>query len=157
MSQFTDQLKVLLKQDIVDLDELKKLLDQEKITLTTRNTDRIKAIAENKSQKVQQLESRAKIKAKLIANSGLGIKPGEVEQQISSLEDQELTSLWQDSRMKMDLCKDSNLVNGTIISRSMQRTTKLMSIIRGQNNRPQLYGQQGKEQNYSGSHRIGKA
>jgi len=157
MSEFTVQLKALLKQDIVDLDALKSLLEQEKRTLTTRNTTQIKKIAEHKSMTVQQLESRAKLKAKLIAASGLGMRPGEVEKTLSTLNDAELMTLWHESRNKLTNCKDSNLVNGNVISRSIQRTNKLMMIVRGQNKSQNLYGQQGKEQNYAGSHRIGKA
>jgi len=157
MSQFTEQLKELLKKDIVDLEALKSLLDKEKRTLTTRDTSEIKRLSEFKSATVQQLESRAKLKAKLIAASGLGIRPGEVEKKLSTLDDSELMTLWRDSRKKLNLCKDGNLVNGNIISRSIQRTNKLMMIVRGQNKTQNLYGQQGKEQNYSGTHRIGKA
>jgi len=157
MSEFTDQLKNLLRQDIVDLDALKKLLEQEKHTITTRNTDRISLLANNKSATVQQLELRAKDKAKLIARSGLGIKPGKVEDKLLTLEDSELIDLWQTSRSKMQQCKDINLVNGDVISRSLQRTNKLMKIIRGQGKAQNLYGQKGKEQSYGSSHRIGKA
>ena len=41
MNHFTAELKKLLKQDIVDLIALKSLLEQEKITLTTRDTQKI--------------------------------------------------------------------------------------------------------------------
>lgn len=157
MSEFTNQLKTLLRQDIVDLESLKNLLEQEKNTLTTRNTDLINTLSNNKSLTVQQLESRAKLKATLIAKSGLGIKPGKVEEQLHCLDDSELVTLWQASREKMQQCKNINLVNGNIISRSLQRTNKLMMIIRGQNKSQNLYGQQGKEQSYGASHRIGKA
>ena len=109
------------------------------------------------STTVQQLESRAKVKARLIAKSGLGIKPGEVETKLHTLNDADLVNLWQTSRDKMQQCKDTNLINGNIISRSLQRTNKLMMIIRGQNKAQNLYGQQGKEQNYGSSHRIGQA
>lgn len=157
MNQFTEDLKKLLKQDIVDLTSLNSLLEQEKITLTTRNTQKINQIAEHKSQTVTQLESRAKLKAKLMASSGLGIRPGQVEEKLASLNDQELMSLWQDSRDKLTECQQQNSVNGSVISQSRQRVTKLMSIIRGQNKAPNLYGQQGKAQTFNSSHRIGKA
>lgn len=157
MSEFTEQLKNLLRQDIVDLDCLRKLLEQEKSTLSTRNVDQIKLLSTNKSQTVQQLESRAKLKAKLIAKSGLGIKPGHVEEKLHTLNDADLVNLWQTSRSKMQECKDINYVNGSIISRSLQRTNKLMMIVRGQNKKQNLYGQQGKEHSYGTSQRIGQA
>ncbi len=157
MNQFTDELKILLKQDIVDLTSLKSLLEQEKITLTTRNTQKINQLADVKSRTVAQLESRAKQKAKLMSSSGLGIRPGQVEEKLSTLNDQELMALWEDSRKQLHECQQQNAVNGSIISQSRQRVTKLMSIIRGQNKTPNLYGQQGKAQSFNNSHRIGKA
>lgn len=157
MNQFTEELKKLLKQDIVDLTSLKSLLDQEKITLTTRDTQKIDKLAQHKSHTVAQLESRAKLKAKLMSSSGLGIRPGQVEEKLSSLNDQELMELWQSSRDQLAECQEQNSVNGSIISQSRQRVTKLMTIIRGQNKTPNIYGQQGKTQSFNSTHRIGKA
>ena len=157
MNQFTEELKKLLKQDVVDLITLKSLLEQEKITLTTRDTQKINRLAEHKSQTVSLLETRAKQKAKLMANSGLGIRPGQVEEKLSELNDRELMSLWQESRDKLNDCQQQNSINGSIISQSRQRVSKLMTIIRGQNKAPNLYGQQGKTETFNNSHRIGKA
>lgn len=157
MNHFTDELKDLLKQDIIDLSSLKSLLEQEKITLTTRNTQKINQLAEHKSKTVAKLETRAKLKAKLMSGSGLGIRPGQVEEKLSTLNDQELMTLWQTSRDQLTECQEQNAVNGSIISQSRQRVTKLMTIIRGQNKTPNLYGQQGKTQSFSSSHSIGKA
>lgn len=157
MNQFTVDLKKLLKQDIVDLTSLKSILDQEKQTLTTRDTVKINQLAEHKSQTVAQLESRAKLKAQLMSKSGLGIRPGQVEEKLKTLQDNELMELWQVSREKLANCQEQNQVNGSIITQSRQRITKLMTIIRGQNKAPNLYGQQGKTQTFNSSHRIGKA
>lgn len=157
MSQFIEQLKHLLKQDISELSNLYKLLETEKETLKTRDSQTIKSIADSKQLIIHSLESRAKLKAKLIAKSGLGIRPGEVETSLKTLKDPELIALWQESRNKLSQCKDKNHVNGSIITRTLSRTNKLMSIVRGQNNSQKLYGQQGKESSYSGSQIIGQA
>jgi flagellar biosynthesis/type III secretory pathway chaperone len=157
MNQFTEELKHLLKQDIVDLESLGSLLEQEKITLTTRNTDKINQLAKVKSQTINQLEQRAKMKARLLAQSGLEVRPGQVESKLLTLNDTELMSLWQDSRSKLASCQQLNAVNGSIIAQSRQRVNKLMMIIRGQNKTQHLYGQQGKAQVYNSSQRIGEA
>jgi len=157
MSQFIEQLKQHLSQDLSDLDKLTELLRSEKELLKTRDHEAIQRTAKHKSELVGQIEQRSKTKAKLIASSGLGIKPGHVEASLSKLGDSELIELWKASRSKMELCKERNQVNGSIISRSLQRTNKLMSIIRGQNRNENLYSQQGKEQSLSGRHSIGKA
>jgi len=157
MSQFIEQLKHLLKQDISELSNLNKLLETEKETLKTRNSQQIQTITSSKQQIIQSLESRGKLKAKLIAQSGLGIRPGEVETTLKTLNDKELIDLWRSSREKLSTCKDKNHVNGSIITRTLGRTNKLMSIVRGQNNSQKLYGQQGKERSYSGNQIIGLA
>jgi flagella synthesis protein FlgN len=157
MSKFIEQLKHLLKQDISELNNLYKLLETEKETLKSRNSQKIQSLADTKHQIIHSLESRAKLKAKLIAKSGLGIRPGEVETALKTLKDLELIKLWQDSRSKLSECKDKNHINGSIISRTLSRTNKLMSIVRGQNNSQNLYGHQGKEKSYSGSQIIGQA
>lgn len=157
MSPFIKQLKHLLCQDISELKTLDTLLDSEKEILKSRNSQKIQAIANSKQQVIQNLETRAKSKAKLIAQSGLGIRPGEVETTLKTLGDPELITLWKDSRDKLSRCKDKNHINGSIISRTLSRTNKLMSIVRGQNNSQKLYGQQGKENRYSGSQIIGQA
>jgi len=157
MSKFTDQLKLYLKQDISDLSTLRILLDQEKESLKVRDNNLIEKLSQQKSQLVQQIESRSKLKARLIASSGMGTRPGEVESSLNTLNDDELMCLWKESRHKLVDCKEQNSVNGTIISRSLQRTNRLMMIVRGQNKTQNLYGDQGKEQNYGGSKRIGSA
>jgi flagella synthesis protein FlgN len=157
MSQFADQLKTLLKQDISDLNNLTSLLELEKETLKTRNSSEIESIAKQKSTVVQTLEARSKLKARSIARSGLGIRPGQVEKSLSALDDAELLQLWQSSQKKLAHCKDRNQVNGGIIAQSLQRTNRLMTIIRGQHNAPNLYGQQGKAKSYTDSHKIGSA
>ena len=157
MSTFIPDLKNTLKQDISDLDTLLKLLSTERTLLQTRKSDEIDAISKHKSSLVNQIELRAKAKAKLFASSGLGVRPGKVEETLRTLNDDELTSLWNVSRDKLALCKERNLVNGAIINRSLSRTTKLMNILRGKSNAPNLYGQKGREQSYAGTQRIGKA
>jgi flagella synthesis protein FlgN len=157
MSQFTEQLKHLLNQDISELNNLNRTLDAEKETLKTRDSKKIQATANSKQQIIQSLESRAKLKATLIAKSGLGIRPGEVETTLKTLNDEELITLWQSSRDLLSTCKDKNHINGSIITRTLTRTNKLMSIVRGQNSSQKLYGQQGKESSYSGRQIIGQA
>jgi flagella synthesis protein FlgN len=157
MSQFNEQLKHLLKQDISELNNLNRTLESEKETLKSRDSEQIKAIALSKQQIIQSLESRAKLKAKLIAKSGLGIRPGEVETTLKTLNDEELMTLWKSSRDMLNTCKDKNHINGSIITRTLSRTNKLMNIVRGQNNTQKLYGQKGKESSYSGHQIIGQA
>ncbi|TNC79896.1 MAG: hypothetical protein C9356_16550 [Oleiphilus sp.] len=158
MPSAIENLKLLLKQDIRDLEALTSTLSAEKTALKSRDSKAIQQVTQNKSSLVQQIETRAKQKAKLLASCGLGIKPGAVTKTLESYGDEELTGLWKESVQALKQCKDQNTVNGSIISQTLQRTAKLMSIIRGQGTKPDLYGQQGKTQSVSnGQHILGKA
>lgn len=157
MSDVKAQLKQLLRQDLTNLNALQSLLGQEQNLLKTRDSEDIKRISENKASLVKQIETHAKEKARLLASSGWGVKPGQVGETLKKLGDEELYDLWQETVSALQSCKDKNTVNGTIISHTLQRTAKLMNIIRGQNKAPNLYGQKGKTSQISGSHILGKA
>ncbi len=154
---FSVKLKNLLLQDLKDLETLKNLLEGEQEAITKRDTTTIQRVTQDKASIVATLESRTKVKAKLIASSGLGIKPGQVEIGLKRLNDSELMTLWRKTKDYSNDCQHLNAVNGNVIARSLQRTNKLMQIIRGQTQTNHLYGQQGKEQSYGGTHRIGQA
>ena len=157
MPNFQDQLKDLLLRDLEDLTNLESLLASEKHHLISRDHKEIENSTKTKDALVKQIESRAKTKAQLLAKSGLGIKPGKVTEALEQLNNPSLLDLWKQSVDRLKQCKELNEVNGKIISMSLSRTNKLMSIIRGQSSAPSLYGQQGKSKAMSGSHILGKA
>lgn len=157
MSAFSKQLSSLLQEDLTNISQLEAILQQEREAITRRDTKNINRITQQKKELIQQLDGRAKSKATLLAKSGLGIRPGHVEESLRKLGDAELMTLWQESRSALENCKEKNMTNGLLISRSLQRTNKLMTIIRGQAKAPSLYGQRGKETSYSGSQHLGKA
>ena len=68
MSDSIEQLKILVQQDISDLEQLKQVLIQEKQLLATRDVEQIKRISTQKEALVKQVESRAKQKAKPTRN-----------------------------------------------------------------------------------------
>jgi flagellar biosynthesis/type III secretory pathway chaperone len=157
MSQFSSQLIALLHHDSNDLKQLNELLDQEIEALESRNISLTETLSKSKAQLINQLESRAKDKANLLAHSGLDVAPGKVEPALKQLGDDALLECWHNVRKLMAECKDKNQINGNVINHSLQRTNRLMTIIRGQNNAPSLYGQGGAEKNISSSTCIGKA
>lgn len=157
MNPITQQLNDLLELDIRDLKALQVTLDQEKEALKTRITEEIHRASKTKESLIKTIETRAKQKAKLLATSGLGIKPGHVLQALKQLGDQNLITRWEKCTALMNDCKAQNEVNGKLISSSLSRTSKLMNIIRGQSNTPKLYGQQGHTQAVSNRQVLGKA
>lgn len=157
MPNFQEQLKDLLLRDLEDLSNLESLLASEKHHLIARDHKEVDNATKNKDVIIKQIEARAKTKAQLLAKSGLGIKPGRVTEALAQLNNETLLDLWKQSVDQLKRCKELNEINGKVISISLSRTNKLMSIIRGQSSAPALYGQKGKSQTMSGSHILGKA
>lgn len=151
------QLNQLLDKDISDLSALKNVLSDEAEALKQRNAENIQLTAKTKTTLVKQIEDRARAKVNLITASGAPIKAGSVLEGVEGLGDQTLTERWVASLALLAECKDLNQVNGLVIERSRTRNQKIMDMVRGKHHKPQLYGNKGNEQRYSGTNRIAKA
>ena len=152
-----DRLKTLLQEDLNDLAQLNEILQNERSALKDRSTDNIKQISSEKSSLLKTIEYRAKQKAQLFVEAGHSLKAGAFEKVVIEINNTELTSLWEKVNQALRLCKEQNTVNGTVVSHSLKRVNKLMSIIRGQNNKPNLYGASGREHAMGGMNSIAKA
>lgn len=157
MTILVDRLKTLLQEDLNELAQLNEILQKERSALKDRSTDDIKQISSEKSAHLKSIEYRAKQKAKLFVEAGHPIKTGAFEKAILEMNDAELNSLWKKVNKALRLCKEQNTVNGTVVSHSLKRVNKLMNIIRGQNNKPNLYGSTGRENAMGGMNSIAKA
>jgi len=158
MQQFVEQLTALLESDLIELDQLELVLGQEKSSLQQRDRIALDKITVQKQQIIQSVEKRAKQKAALLANSSLKIRPGQVREKLTSLNNPNLLAVWDRAAVKLETCKQRNQVNGAIISHSLMRTNRLMNILRGQTSLPATtYGQSGKTRNYGGSTTIARA
>lgn len=152
-----DRLKTLLQEDLNDLAQLNEILQNERSAIKDRSTDSIQKISAEKSSLLKTIEYRAKQKAQLFVEAGHAIKAGAFEQAVVAINNTELTALWTKVNQALKHCKDQNAVNGTVVSHSLKRVNKLMNIIRGQNNKPNLYGASGREHAIGGMNSIGKA
>lgn len=150
-------LKQLLNLDLVDLKQLEKTLEIERKVLASNQAALIQKASQEKQRILTSIKARAKEKTRLIIQSGLPVKAGHITEAIDSVNDKELSLLWKAVSEKLERCKEQNLVNGKIVSISLQRTTKAMSIVRGQHNKPNLYGSKGSQQSLNTSSMIGKA
>ena len=152
-----DRLKTLLQEDLNDLANLNEILQKERAAIKDRSTDDIQKISAEKSSSLKSIEYRAKQKAQLFVAAGYSIKAGAFEQAVVKMNNPELNTLWTEVNQALRHCKEQNTVNGTVVSHSLKRVNKLMSIIRGQNNKPNLYGSSGREHAMGGMNSIAKA
>ena len=152
-----DRLKTLLQEDIQDLTRLSEILNKERTALKERSNTSIQTLASEKSTCIKSIEYRAKEKAMLFVDAGYQVKKGTFEKVISEIQDPSLQSLWRKVNIGLRFCQDQNTVNGKVVSHSLKRVNKLMDIIRGQHNKPNLYGSSGKENSIGGLNSIAKA
>ncbi|UZE97759.1 flagella synthesis protein FlgN [Alkalimarinus alittae] len=152
-----DRLKTLLQEDIQDLTRLSEILNKERTALKERSNAAIQELAIDKSTCIKSIEHRAKAKALLFVDAGYQIKKGEFEKVIAEIPDESLQSLWRKVNVGLRFCQDQNTINGKVVSHSLKRVNKLMDIVRGQSNKPNLYGSSGKESTIGGLNSIAKA
>ncbi len=152
-----DRLKALLQEDLKDLTRLSEILINERSSLEERSSTTLQQITSDKSACLKTVEYRAKEKARLFVDAGYTIKAGEFEKVVSTISDPALHALWKEVSQKLKHCKDQNTINGTVVSHSLKRVNKIMNIIRGQHNKPNLYGSSGKEHAIGGLNSIAKA
>ncbi|WP_250658458.1 flagella synthesis protein FlgN [Alkalimarinus coralli] len=157
MPLLIDRLKTLLQEDIQDLTRLSELLNKERTALKERSNDSLKLLTSEKSSRIKSIEHRAKEKAKLFIDAGHQIRKGEFEKVIADIPDPELQALWRKVNVGLRFCQDQNTINGKVVSHSLKRVNKLMDIVRGQHNKPNLYGSSGKESSIGGLNSIAKA
>jgi len=134
-----------------------EVLSNEANAFVDSNSDCIKTLLNQKTDLLTSIEQRAKIKARLMAESGLGIRPGKVEKLLLTIPDPELHSLWQSVNTQLLLCKEKNKVNEKIVSHSLKRVNQMMSILRGQQNTPSLYASSGRKKSLAAGQYIGEA
>ncbi len=154
---FSSKLKVLLEQDLINLKQLTEVLEAESLAFSQSDNAALQPILASKNGLLSSIEQRAKLKARLMAESGLGIRPGQVQNILLSIPDAKLHALWDEVNLHLHHCKERNEVNGKIVAHSLSRVNKMMSILRGQQNAPSLYASSGSRTSLNTSRSIAQA
>ncbi|AZZ91378.1 flagellar protein FlgN [Hahella sp. KA22] len=144
----------LLKQDLQTLSQLEDVLQQERDSLEQSDIETLQRIIECKLPLLQQIESHARTRTQWVSQTGLPI-----ERFLSLLKEKAppVMKLYRQCESSLANIHKLNEVNGRIIARSQQRTTKMMQIIRGQSQQMQLYGKNGTEKSVGEAQAIAQA
>jgi len=132
----------LLKQDLNTLSELESILKQERLHLEANDTSAINDIAVQKTPLLATIESHAVARGNWVKSCKV---PLPKLLKLLAEKAPAASKLYQQCHQKLKQVHILNEVNGRIIAASQQRVDNLMSIIRGQGKRSQLYGQNGKK------------
>jgi flagella synthesis protein FlgN len=157
MLPFSSELKVLLKQDLTNLEQLSQILEMELDAFSNIESTSFQKILSKKNEYIGAIESCAKEKARILSESGLGIRPGHVESALLKVPDPELHDLWAKVKNQYTECQNRNEINGKVAAHSLSRVQKMMFILRGQNGSPSLYGKKGYQTSLSTQQTIAQA
>jgi len=157
MNATPDQVKFNIETDIHACQELLKLMESERVALKERDVDSLQNIIDDKSTNLMKLESNARQRSQWAA---LSQQTGPMEKSwVNIIESTNPTMLprWQELKENLQLCRNQNEINGKLLSRNQQIFTRLLNVVRGQSDAPNLYNQSGARMNGGQNQSIGEA
>jgi len=151
-------LRDMLSQDSAAVNQLKKLLLQERELLEQREIVGMQELIDQKDALLEALSLSAKQREQLLRATGLttDLKGWEA----FLLRDPSTRFLipeWQILTNEFIECQKANDINGKMINRSKQTLSHLLNLLRGQVAAPSLYTQKGSTANYTNSHTVTRA
>ena len=137
--------------------ELLDLLEQEREAMEQRNRKELTDIVSAKTECMQRIDQQAVCRYHILEN--LHREGSEQEWKALVLEqtNDAIKEDWQQLIDTLHQCRHLNEVNGRLISRGQQTLGKLLSILRGQLDPPQLYNQRGTPESRNSTYSVTKA
>lgn len=148
-----------MSQAIELLETLNSLLIAERTALKERDTANIQALLEQKTALLNQLEQNATARSQLLVTAGFNGDESGMDNYLDSLPASaaSLQQQWQALKDKLQVCKDANQLNGTVVHRSKTQIEALLNILRGQSGQQKIYDDAGKASSVGSGHSLAKA
>ncbi len=139
----TDELEVLLNEDVRQLHQLATLLKAERDSLAMSDIKAIAPLTQQKNALLEQVRERAKQKIHILVKMGYRPESGSPSRFIRSAGLAELHDLWATAQRALEDCQTLNSVNSRIVSHLQKRLHRLSDIFRGATGQQKLYGATG--------------
>jgi len=153
-----ETLKHQLHTDTNSCQALLKLLSDEREALSARDHDQLDQIIQAKALHLQHLENSANTRTQWALALKQGQKdPTEAWSQIMLDQPEEVATLWLQLKELLKTCRRENEVNGKILARNEKVFSRLVSILRGQQQAQSLYNSRGGNQAQGSGHHLGEA
>ncbi|QBM16830.1 hypothetical protein MARI_09260 [Marinobacter sp. JH2] len=146
-----DELKILLNEDIRQLDVLADLLLREKEALASADISPLHELTEEKNQILGTIRDRARQKIHHLVDMGYRPDAGEPSRFIRAGGMDDLYQLWKAADQKLRECQSLNQNNGRVVGHLQKRLARVADIFRGASSQQKLYGAQGQQTNVSSS------
>lgn len=146
-----------LQHDDKDLKQLEAVLKKENEALRTRDLKVMEDVLKVKTSLLSSIEQRSKHKSEILIALGYLPQSMTLDGFLTQLNNEPLKRVWAYLRQKLQDCKTLNSINGKVVSHSQMRVSKMMQIVRGQNNQASLYTATGKQSSSASAYRIASA
>jgi len=141
-----DTLAASLSDAAILIERLDQALSEERSVLGQRDVERLATVVKHKCELLDALERNSKERRGLLASHNVAPTEAGFKQYLATLPAAiagTLETHWNNVELKLEQCRDANLVNGKILQRSRQQVQALLEIMRGQDNSPRLYNDSG--------------
>ncbi|GGJ90111.1 flagella synthesis protein FlgN [Pseudomonas matsuisoli] len=134
----------LFEEDIVHADRLVELIDAEFEALRDRELDRLQTILAEKQPLLALLDQHARSRGDLMRKAQLSADRQGLEALAARSPDGALLIEKSEAlNERLERCREYNLRNGRLINANQAAVGKLVSILRGGNDTPNLYDRRG--------------
>ena len=152
------QITALFRQEIRQLENLRDILEIEKQSLGDHNLEKMEEISKQKRSAVSAVESHSQSRFQYLKS--LGINPFHENwfEQLNAVSNsmQELPEIYDYLISLTNQCRKLNQVNGLLINRREQLTSRVVNLLRA-NNTPEIYSESGQSESRSNARMLGKA
>ncbi|MDT8388550.1 MAG: flagellar protein FlgN [Thiogranum sp.] len=147
----------LLEQEVRCTELLLKTLATERTALTERNVAVLETTTNDKIKYYQKLESLAAQRTRLVSELGFKTDRAGVELCFESLPGtDQIIANWHRIASNIEKCRNSNLVNGSVLEAGRQQVEQALGILRGQGDIPGVYTPNGMASGNLGHRKLGE-
>lgn len=153
-----ETLEQILEQELACTEALLQSLETERAALVSRDLERLSDTTHDKLAQTEALEALERQRAQLLQSLGFDNSHSGIRRCIEHRPDRDrLQTLWQQVLDNIRACRTGNLTNGGILELGRQHVEQALSVLRGENASPTLYGQKGNTAPRLGQRELGKA
>ncbi|GAB1258139.1 flagellar export chaperone FlgN [Aurantivibrio plasticivorans] len=137
------KISALIERDLKSSTALISLLQQERELMITRQRSALLDVVEQKNQCLSQLDQTRMERHVLLTEMGLDASEAAWKNLVESLTADNIADAWEKLKTTLADCQHANAVNGKMLARSRASMGRLLNLLRGQVEAPELYTAKG--------------
>lgn len=153
-------LQVLIDHELATYGTLQDLFTQERQLLTDRDFEALADILTRKQALINRLEICSKTRAVLLTEAGYSVDRAGLEALFMTMNEDTRTAseaAWAELNTRVAECRRLNEINARIAHRGHLNNVHVLDILRGEPNKPKLYGPSGATKGTSSTDSITRA